>query len=825
MKWNGKDITELLGMNRRNFVKLLIGGAVGTTLSPLPWKLIDDISIFSQNFPWVPVPPVGAFSNVKSVCGLCSGGCGIDVRKVDNRAVKIEARTDYPVNQGSICPIGMGGLQLLYNEQNRFTGPMKRIGPRGSGEFEETSWQEALHILSKRISGLRDRMKADAIVAIDGNPAQSTMSVMIERLMKTIGTPNYMRIPSAEETNLTATYLMQGKTGPISYDLENADYILSFGAGLLEGWGSPGRVLNTWGHWRSGALKGKVKVVQIESRASNTASKADQWVAAKPGTEAALALGFAHVIVRQGLYDMRFIENNAFGFDDWNSPDGTLHKGFKNMVLENYTPGTVEEITGVSAEEIISVAAKFAKARAPVALFGKGKGSLYGSLYEAMAVLALNALVGSINRPGGMLFHEPLPLYPLPDLEMDSVASVSIGKPRIDRGGSNVYPFSNNLFDNLTKAITTGPESPVDTLLSFSANPAFTIPDGGDFRRALARVPFIVSFSPYHDETAFMADLILPDHTCLEKTDDVIWPTGLQYPLFGLTRPVVKPLYNTMNSGDIIIRLAKGIGGSVANSFPWKTYEEVLKDRVKGLFDLTTGLTVHDASMPPSETVKRPGLIKPDYGSFDEMWEKLKSGGLWYRPVHEYNNWGSLFDTPTGKFEFFSHRIEQVVNASDPEEMGIMAKGDDIFMPHYEPVHPETGERHFPLRMVPYEMINLSSGWVPNPPYLNKTFFDDQLLKDDSFAEINPETASKYHLKQGDRVMIESPKGIVEVRVNIFEGAMPGIVYLPLGFGHWAYDAFLRGKGVNPNEIIDGGKDPLSGHSVWWNTPVRLTKA
>ena len=164
MKWNGKDITELLGMNRRNFVKLLIGGAVGTTLSPLPWKLIDDISIFSQNFPWVPVPPVGAFSNVKSVCGLCSGGCGIDVRKVDNRAVKIEARTDYPVNQGSICPIGMGGLQLLYNEQNRFTGPMKRIGPRGSGEFEETSWQEALHILSKRISGLRDRMKADILL-------------------------------------------------------------------------------------------------------------------------------------------------------------------------------------------------------------------------------------------------------------------------------------------------------------------------------------------------------------------------------------------------------------------------------------------------------------------------------------------------------------------------------------------------------------------------------------------------------------------------------------------------------------------------------------
>ena len=139
MKFNGKDITELLAINRRNFIKLIVGGAVGTGLSPIPWKLADDSSIFSQNFPWVPVPPVGEFTTEKTVCKLCPGGCGIEVRKVDDRVVKIEGRTDYPVNPGGICPVGMGGLQLLYNEGNRFTGPAKRIGPRGSGKYMNIS--------------------------------------------------------------------------------------------------------------------------------------------------------------------------------------------------------------------------------------------------------------------------------------------------------------------------------------------------------------------------------------------------------------------------------------------------------------------------------------------------------------------------------------------------------------------------------------------------------------------------------------------------------------------------------------------------------------
>jgi anaerobic selenocysteine-containing dehydrogenase len=718
----------------------------------------------------------------------------------------------------------MGGLQLLYNEGARFTGPMKRIGVRGIGAFQNISWDEAFDILSKRLSGLRDKGNIGALAAIDGSLRGSTISIMIDRFLKALGSPNYMRIPSSQDTDETAASILMGRQGPVTYDLENSRYILSFGSGLLEGWSSPGRVINAWGLWRSGDLKDRVQVVQVESRASNTASKADKWVPAKPGTESALALGIAHVIIKEGLYDTEFIEKYSFGFYDFQSDDGIEHKGFKSLVLENYSPEKAAQITGVDANEIKLIARNFANASAPLAICGRGKGTLYGSLYESMAVLSLNALVGGINRIGGLFIHDPLPLAAMPELHLDETAKKELTRVRIDKAGSGGYPFSQSLLNNFSGSILGEPESPIDTILVFSANPAFCSPDGGDFRKAMEKIPFIVSFSPYRDETAMLADLIVPDHTYLEKIDDIAWPTGLQYPLYGLSTPVVKPLYDTKNSGDVILELAKRIGGHAGEAFPWSDYEEVLKTRVNGIFEAQTGMTAYDGTGQTLEILQIGDISLPDYNSFDEMWEKIKENGLWYRPVYPPQCTEDIFKTASGKFEFYSNLIDSSLKGIDLKTLGIKTSGDEICMPHFENTSLEE-DKLFPLRMYPYELINLSSGWIPNPPYLNKTLFDNQLKKDQSFVDINPETAEEYNLRQGDSVFIESQKGRIQALVNIFEGAMPGIVFMPLGLGHSAYDDFLRDKGVNPNDIIYGGRDPLSGQTVWWDTPVRLVKA
>jgi anaerobic selenocysteine-containing dehydrogenase len=266
------------------------------------------------------------------------------------------------------------------------------------------------------------------------------------------------------------------------------------------------------------------------------------------------------------------------------------------------------------------------------------------------------------------------------------------------------------------------------------------------------------------------------------------------------------------------------MGGSVKNSFPWIDYEEVLKARAVGLFDSGEGFTGYDNSSPPWIQSPAQNDRVTDYYSFEEMWAGIKSEGLWYRPLNRYRPPESLFNSPTGKFEFFSNRLEAAAKEGDLESMGIMAAGDKAFMPHFEADHSEAEAEEYPYQMVPYEMINLSSGPFPSPPYLSKTLFEDQLLKNDSFAEINPETAAELDLADGDSVIIKSKKGEIMARVDISDGAMPGVIYLPLGLGHRAYDDFLRGKGVNPNDIIAGGRDPLSGHFLWWKSPVKIIK-
>jgi len=820
-------------ITRRNFIASVVGGVAGIQVTPLPWKLTDDVAIWTQNWPWVPVPSTGAVTEENTVCNLCPGGCGISVRKIDERAVKIEGRNDYPINPGGICPVGMGGLQLLYDDDMRFPGPMKRVGARGEGEFVNITWGEAYDILAGRITTLRKAGKPEAIAAVDGNVAGTTTSLLIERFMQAVGSPNYIKPASIIDTYETGNLLMLGKSNPMAYDLENADYVLSFGAGLLEGWGAPGRVMNAWGMWHdANPAKRKTKVVQIESRASNTASKADFWVAPRPGTDGALALGIVHVLIKKGRIDGRFVNGFTYGFNDLTSTEGQNQPGFKTIVLKKYSPAQVERITGVDAKTIIALADAFSKAKAPVAIYGKGKNNLNGSLYEFMAVQSLNAVAGRINRPGGVLLPSSLPLSPLPDFEPDEVAANGLKKPRIDGAGTPAYPFAQSLINHFADAINKSAKSPVDTLLVFSANPFFTVPDGGGFKNALEKIPFIVSFSPYRDETANMADLILPDHNYLEKMEDNVWPVGLQYPLYGLSRPVVEPINNTQNVGDVVISLSKAVGDETGSAFPWENFEEALQVRAKGLFDAGGGLVRYDSSNPAWKFKAFGNGQKPSYSSFDEMWEAMKSGGMWYRPVKLATSWQGLFETPSGKFEFVSQKLQQVISENSRQtsekaaldQMGIRVAGVEALMGHYEAPKLGVDRSKYPLFMVPYEMINLSGGWIPTPPFLYKTIFAGQLLKNESFAAMNPATAAKYKLHQGDRAVVKSPLGQLQVRVDLFEGAMPGRVYMPLGFGHTAYDEYQKGKGVNPNNIVKALNDPVSGYPLWWNTPVKLIK-
>ena len=204
---------------------------------------------------------------------------------------------------------------------------------------------------------------------------------------------------------------------------------------------------------------------------SKTAAKSDKWIPIKSGTEAALALGIAHVIIKESRYNKDFVENYAFGFNDWTDSSGNQHKGFKTVVLESYSPEKVSEITGVDKAAIASLARTFALASKPLALCGRGQGKTPGSVTEFMAVHALNALVGNINKQGG-IWAIPEPDYiNWPTVEMDALASAGIQKGRLDGAASDRYPDTLYMLNRFVENVRSGKPYAIEALFVSGANP------------------------------------------------------------------------------------------------------------------------------------------------------------------------------------------------------------------------------------------------------------------------------------------------------------------------------------------------------------------
>ncbi len=735
-------------IDRRSFLSFVIGGAAGTALTPLPWKLTDDFSIWTQMWPWTPVPAYGAVSYVNSTCTLCPGGCGITVRKIEDRVVKLEGQSGHPINDGGLCLMGLAGAQLLYGPR-RVTTPLKKV----NGKFRRISWDNAIDEVANTLKQLRSKGQSHKVAAITGSD-RGTVPQLINRLLTVYGSANFMRTPSILDNYELTLHLMHGVQALPGFDVENTDFVLSFGSGLLDGWGSPVRMFQANSKWRDR----NGHVVQIEPRLSNTAAKSDDWIAIKTGTEGSLALGLAHVIVKESLYKTDFIHNYTSGFEKWKRP-----------VMDGFSPEIVSKITGVDVATITDLARKFARASKPLAVCGRGWGTTPGSLKEFMAVQALNALVGNLNMAGG-IWALPEPDYiEWPDLEIDQTASAGIQKGRIDGAGSQQYPHARYLLNRLPEIINSASTPPLELLFIAESNPLYTMPDTTATQEAFEKIPLVVSFSSYMDETAQMADLILPNHGYLERYEDVPVTSGIQYPLIGLARPVVDPQFNTKHTGDVVISLAKALGDFVASAFPWDSYEDCLEQ------------------------------------TLGDKWAPMLAQGYWINDGYQPPAWREAFETASGKFEFVNQEIAA--------------------LPRFAIVKPQGDEAAFPLVLISYDSMRLQRGFIGDPPFVIKTVEDSVLKANDILVEINPETARTLGLKEGRYAQLSTPKGSARVKVHIFDGIMPGLVAMPAGLGHTAPNKFLAGKGINVNDLIGPIEDSASGHDAAWGIRAKLSKA
>jgi anaerobic selenocysteine-containing dehydrogenase len=298
----------------------------------------------------------------------------------------------------------------------------------------------------------------------------------------------------------------------------------------------------------------------VDTRFSMTAAKADEWLPVRPGTDAALALGIAHVIVRDGLQDQAFLRDHGFGFEDWVDESGHRHEGFRTMILRDYKPSSVAARTGVSEEKITRIAHEFGNARPAIAMGDRGVSRYPNGLYTRWSIHCLNALVGNIDQPGGILTPPEIPFTPLPSLVADPVAEHGRTRPRIDGAGTADAPLATSAVHRLPDAIRSGEPYPVKAAFLYHANPLFSLPAALRMREALDRVPFVVSFSPYLDESALASDLVLPDHIFLERWQDDPTPRNVGFPVLGIRRPARAPLYDTRATSDVLFALAKALG-------------------------------------------------------------------------------------------------------------------------------------------------------------------------------------------------------------------------------------------------------------------------
>lgn len=541
-------------VDRRSFLGLGLGAVAGITVSPVGLKLTDDSSIWTQNWPWTPVPADGEVSYENSVCSLCPGSCGLSVRKIDGRPVKIEGLAEYPVNDGGVCLHGIAGLQYLYDPA-RVKTPLKKNGDT----FEEISWDDAIALVADKLADLREKGSPEKLACI-ADKRQGSVSGLFQRLLKTFGSSNFYTMPSLESYLEVTAEALHGEEMTIGFDLENSDFVLSFGAGIIEGWGSPVNCFKA----NASRKDRHAKLYQIESRLSNTAANADKWIPIKPGTEADLALGICTVILKNNLFDSMAAANFRGGINK-----------LAAMLQKDYSLSKTAEITGVKASDIEKIAILFAKAKWPVAVFGKGRGDGAQSLKELAAVHTLNCLVGNLNKKGGAFVQSKSEYLEFPDEVMDSIA---------DAG--NLKNKAGRYVNQLIEKINTSSEPVVEALFVYNANPCYSLHHPKSVKQAIDKIPFVVSFSSFLDETAKEADIILPSHIFLERLEDVPSCAGLAKSVIGLTKPIISPVFNTKHAGDAVILIAKALGGSVAQSFEWEAYDECLESVVGGIWDV-----------------------------------------------------------------------------------------------------------------------------------------------------------------------------------------------------------------------------------------------
>ncbi len=695
-------------MDRRSFIKLtaVTGGATAiaacSTSSPE-----------NQLIRFVPdedlTPGIAEYKN--SLCPICRAGCGTTVRVMQGDAEV--------VRNGQT---GLMTMSLAKKLDGNVSHPISqgRLCPRGQAAIQITYHPDRLVQPLKR-HGARgtgdyqpvawDAALAELVSHLDGipgaslaaltRPGASSRNALVALFLERFGgEPPIAYELFSDDVLRRANLLSFGREQVPTFDFANARTIVSFGADFLGTWGSPVSQNAGYASMRGGRPGIRGTLVQIEPRMSLTGASADEWIAIKPGTEGILALGLARAL------------------------------GGKN--LDQYTAADVERQTGVKAARIERLAQMLAAQKPAVAVVAGAPLAHAHGLFQAQAVNTLNTVLGALDAPGGFSFTPQ--------------AQVQTG------GARALQTFAADVLSGKRQ---------VQVLLVDGVNPVHGTPPGWNVKEALAKIPYIVSFGSFADDTSVMADLILPDHSFLESWSDSRPENGTTKAIVTVAGPVMKPLHDTRATTDLLLDVAKKLKKPLAQ-------------------------------MPESFSA----MLQAAAGG-DEAWSAAtKQGWVELKP-----------DGKTQKGE--ARKSEPRASAQQPAVASPQFDGDP---------------GQYPFHFLPFASQAFLDGETAHLPWMQEMPDPLSSAMWSTWAEINPQTAGRLGIADGDMIEITSAHGTIHAPAVFTPGVAPDVIAMPTGQGHEIFTRYASGRGSNPVKVLAPVVEPETGALAWAATRVKIAR-
>jgi thiosulfate reductase/polysulfide reductase chain A len=590
-------------IGRREFLKLS-AAASGVGLTGFrPLAFLNEVHAAAVQDEWIP-----------TCCHMCGGATGVLAHVVDGRLVKIEPNSANPIgigitssdfeafkSQGArMCAKGNAAIMSLY-DPDRVKKPLKRIGARGAGQWQEINYDQAVSEIAIKLAEIKAGSGPEKLVWFAEDASFTSIQA---NFCYAYGTPNlHFHSNLCDVTRKAAFNTTLGNDRPLG-DLRNAKHILFFGYNPLGAM--------KWAHVPRSLLDGLArgaKLVVVDPRCSETAEKAlaygGQWLPIRPGTDGALALALANVIVSEGRHDANFVANWTVGFD-----------AFRAFVADK-TPEWAAAITSIPAQTIRQVARDLATTKPAVIDAWSGPGMHTNGTEATRAIAMLVGLTGQVEEPGTVLFADKK----YPSFFVRSKPTT----PRVDGAGSKYkFAHSSGVYVETRDAMITGqPYRPKAAFFVFQ-NFVLSVPNVARNLQALNNLELIVAVDTHMSETALMADYVIPGTVFLERYEAVAeWAT---FPVVALRQPVVPPVFGQKPEYEFVADLARRMG---YNDYPFNVpYEQYLDDALRA----------------------GPGI------SLSGL--KALPGATWIGGQTRYRKYQtSGFATPSKKFEFYSEQM------------------------------------------------------------------------------------------------------------------------------------------------------------------------